>query len=322
MTTHHVYVHDRHGTEAIKDGFSWPGFLLTWIWAFDKHLWRTGAGLLVVQLGLVGAVYVGQAAEAPLWTIAAVLADLVCRALVGQFGNYWRENSMDPRGFVFEGSTQAATPAEARGRVLGVGQISDSTGSGMARFRAPAAILATVLLVAIVSALWPDREAPAPTSRRPDAEPAIAEPAARPEAAYPEQATPAPSIEPPRSLDRSLARPTPAVVPTSPASPSRPAAAAVRPTAPATSVAVNPPPRSAPTGTPAPPSSAAPAGAVGQAPAVNRSLAAKEEAWLRYFRPSANCTNPPDWDAYVECANQQMRARAAFDQKWAAGQLN
>ncbi len=187
MTTHHVYVHDRHGTEAIKEGFSWPGFLLTWIWAFDKHLWRTGAGLLVVQLGVVGVVYAGRAAEAPLWTIAAVLVDLLCRAFVGQFGNYWRENSMDSRGFVFEGTTQAATPAEARGRVLGAAQIGDSAGPGLARFRAPAAILATVVLVAIVSALWPDRDAPAPTAQRPDAEPAKAEPAARPEAAGPEQ---------------------------------------------------------------------------------------------------------------------------------------
>ena len=309
MTKHHVYIHDRHGTEAIKEGFSWPGFLLTWMWAFDKHLWRTGAGLLVVQLGVVGVVYAGRAAEAPLWTIAAVLVDLLCRAFVGQFGNYWRENSMDSRGFVFEGTTQAATPAEARGRVLGAAHIGDSAGPGLARFRAPAAILATVLLVAIVSALWPDRDAPAPAAQRPDAEPAIAEPAARPEAARPEQEASAPPVGPLRPLDRSLPRSTPAVVSRPPTSLSRPAAG-------------NPAPQSASTGTPAPPSGAAPAGAVGPVPVIDRSPAAKEAAWHRYFRPSANCSDPPDWDAYVECANQQIRARAAFDQKWAAGQLN
>lgn len=318
MTTHHVYVHDRHGNEAIKEGFSWPGFLLTWIWAFDKHLWRTGAGLLAVQLGVVGVVYAGQAAAASLWTIAAVLVDLLCRAFVGQLGNYWRENSMDSRGFVFEGSTQAATPAEARGRVLGAGQIADSAGPGLARFRAPAAILAAALLIALVAALWPDREAPAPTAQRPDAEP----PAARPEAARPEQEATAPPIGPLRPLDRGLPRSTPAVVPRPPASISRPAAATDRSTAPAAAAAGNPAPQSVSTGTPAPPSGVAPAGAVGQGPASNRSPAAKEAAWHRYFRPSANCNDPPDWDAYVECANQQIRARAAFDQKWAAGQLN
>lgn len=39
---------------------------------------------------------------------------------------------------------------------------------------------------------------------------------------------------------------------------------------------------------------------------------AKEEAWNRYFQPSAECLKT--WS--VECGNQQIRARRKFDQEY------
>lgn len=88
MTTYHVYVSARQGGEAIREGFSWPGFLLTWIWAFDKRLWKTGLGLLFMQLALIGLVYAGRVNDAPRWVIAALLVDSLSRLFVGLQGSY------------------------------------------------------------------------------------------------------------------------------------------------------------------------------------------------------------------------------------------
>ena len=45
--------------------------------------------------------------------------------------------------------------------------------------------------------------------------------------------------------------------------------------------------------------------------------AAKERAWLEYYRAPADCEQPPSWEAQVECGNHYMRAKAEFDDRWA-----
>jgi hypothetical protein len=312
MTTHHVYVHSQHGAEAIREGYSWPGFLLTWVWAFDKHLWKTGLGLLVLQLAMVGLIYAGLAANASLWVIGAVLVELLSRAFVGLSGSYWRENSMDRRGFVFEASVPAATPKEAIERALhslaatpALARQADDRGRS---WTVPAAV-AAALLVLIFGAVWSGRDEPEPVAHRPAEEPATAAPTDQQQ-----EPDPAPPTE--RRLTPSLARsqsesPTMRVLPAT----SAPATVAVpRPvTAAAAPVAQDSTAQGA-----APAATTPPAGTDSGS---ERSPAAMESAWHRYYSPPANCVNPANWDDYVECTNHKIRAREAFENKWSAGQL-
>lgn len=43
----------------------------------------------------------------------------------------------------------------------------------------------------------------------------------------------------------------------------------------------------------------------------------KELAWLTFYSAPASCEHPADWAAQVECGNQYMRAKKAFEKRWA-----
>jgi very-short-patch-repair endonuclease len=44
----------------------------------------------------------------------------------------------------------------------------------------------------------------------------------------------------------------------------------------------------------------------------------KDLAWAAFYSAPASCEHPVDWKAQVECGNQYMRAKKAFEQKWEA----
>jgi hypothetical protein len=43
----------------------------------------------------------------------------------------------------------------------------------------------------------------------------------------------------------------------------------------------------------------------------------KERAWVASYTRPASCEHPADWNAQVECGNQYMRAKQAFERQWA-----
>jgi len=47
---------------------------------------------------------------------------------------------------------------------------------------------------------------------------------------------------------------------------------------------------------------------------------AKEEAWKRYYQRPETCDRA-EGQAFVECANQHIRAKRKFEELWAAGKL-
>lgn len=61
--------------------------------------------------------------------------------------------------------------------------------------------------------------------------------------------------------------------------------------------------------------------AADQARLEQAAAAAKETAWREYYKPSAKCTDPEDWDAQVECGNAHIRAQREFEARWARGEL-
>jgi hypothetical protein len=367
MATYHVYVHERLPDEAIRDGFSWPGFVLGWFWAFRKRLYRTGVSCLVAEIVLIGGFFFAQAAHATLWALGALLAAILVRAFIGLRGTYWRENSMGWRGFQFAESVQAEDADLAIARALrvsrtstttihaatgspgaasgaGVGGMARTSGAGgpekaatisemdfeklglapasqarssesqldagngtagrtiggMARAagRKPArkvlafAAAALVLVIAGGLVIWSQvgrHELTTPPSEVPDDEGAVAADAVE---------ASAPVVD---------AGPGAGAAPAPPAS-TGPLPVTGTPAAAGSQASAN-----ATQGRPAPPTGP---------PAIrDRSPAAKAAAWDRYYRQPSNCVNPKDWDAYVECVNQRIRARDAFEQKWRSGEL-
>lgn len=226
---------------------------------------------------------------------------------------------MDRRGFAFEASVQAATAGAAIERALPGGAAATLAPQDIA-WRMPRALpglVGAALVLAILGAVWSWLREPEPVAGRPTDGPAnIAEPAV---------AGPAGEQGLASSALRGGQQPAPDIA-RSP--PERPPGWTLPPTRAPTGPEMNRPVTNAAPGgqvsaTPGDTSSgrSMPPPAGGDA-GGDRSQAAMESAWLRYFQPSANCVNPADWDTYVECTNQEIRERQAFEQKWSAGQLH
>jgi hypothetical protein len=77
---------------AVKQGWSWPAFFLTWIWAFTKSL---------VVPGIVGLLFT--------WPPALIITGIV----FGLKGNNWWEGQLIKSGYSAVGTVQARNPAEA-----------------------------------------------------------------------------------------------------------------------------------------------------------------------------------------------------------------
>jgi len=124
-----LYHHPHRGYEAVKQGFSWPGFWFTWLWAFVKGLYVTGVVLLVAVVLLR---VLAETREPGLVWLAA-LGTLVVALGVGFKGNDWRETSLVNRGYQLMDTLQAENPDVAVNRLVQMRGIQNSgnvTGEG------------------------------------------------------------------------------------------------------------------------------------------------------------------------------------------------
>jgi hypothetical protein len=53
MKTYKVFTHPSGSTQAVKQGWSWPAFLVPHIWALFKRLWGLAAGASFAFVALV-----------------------------------------------------------------------------------------------------------------------------------------------------------------------------------------------------------------------------------------------------------------------------
>ena len=103
MKTYKIFSSPIRGNEAVKIGWTWPGFLFCWIWMLVKGMWATFA---FTALGII--VLVSIVPE----PASRALAIVVC-LIVGIFGNEWRTKELSRKGYVEKTSIQARTPEEA-----------------------------------------------------------------------------------------------------------------------------------------------------------------------------------------------------------------
>jgi hypothetical protein len=111
MKQYKIYANPQGNYEAVKQGWSWPAFFFSCIWAMVKKMWGLGAGVLIAFLVLgfvIGASGAGSGGDA-LINIASIIANII----FGVNGNKWREGNLPTRGYEYKETVTAANPEGA-----------------------------------------------------------------------------------------------------------------------------------------------------------------------------------------------------------------
>jgi len=103
-----VYMNPLGSYEAVKQGWSWPGFFFGIIWALFKKMWVLAVSILgaFFILGLIS-VAVGGDLEKGIDAITSI-GSIVLSIVFGVNGNNWREKNLTSRGFDFKDTVSAA----------------------------------------------------------------------------------------------------------------------------------------------------------------------------------------------------------------------
>jgi len=106
MKQYKVFKHSTGAIEAVKQGWSWPAFLFSFIWAVAKKMWAIGIGLFILSLIFIS--MVGREAFVPINGISVVVS-----VIFGIYGNSWREKNLESRGYEMKDTVKAANPRDA-----------------------------------------------------------------------------------------------------------------------------------------------------------------------------------------------------------------
>ena len=107
MKEFNIYQHPTGKQEAVKQGWSWPGFFFGPIWALVKKLWGLGAGLLVAVIVL--SIFPSDSDLGALASLVILAIYIVC----GAKGNKWRESNLASRGYDHVDTVSASNPEGA-----------------------------------------------------------------------------------------------------------------------------------------------------------------------------------------------------------------
>jgi hypothetical protein len=100
--TYDIYEHPIGKTEAVKRGWSWPGFFFTWIWALVKKMYVFGAVGAIASIGL------GLIPESD--TAQIIFLNIIMAAFFGVVGNSARTTNLKKRGFKLIDNVAGETP--------------------------------------------------------------------------------------------------------------------------------------------------------------------------------------------------------------------
>jgi hypothetical protein len=113
MKTFDLYRHPTRGYEAVKRGFSWPGFLIGAIWALSKRMWLGGGVLLVASTFLLAAHSDAEAKGDSGAALVLLLIQIALGVTVGIMGNARWSQSLTRRGYDHLGTGDADEPDAA-----------------------------------------------------------------------------------------------------------------------------------------------------------------------------------------------------------------
>jgi hypothetical protein len=106
MKQYKIFRHPQNQIEAVKQGWSWPAFFFTFIWALFKKRWLLAIG------SLVGVTVVGIIVDAIAGKTVAGLG-MAYGCMFGYEGNKWRESNLRTRGYDDVGTVTASNPEGA-----------------------------------------------------------------------------------------------------------------------------------------------------------------------------------------------------------------
>jgi len=96
MKTFKIYRHPELGLQAVKVGFTWPGFLFGVIWMLICRLWIHAAVIFAIGVAIT-IIIPDQPQE--LGAILNFAVSMGIAYVVGMSGNQWRRDNLLKRGF-------------------------------------------------------------------------------------------------------------------------------------------------------------------------------------------------------------------------------
>lgn len=109
----------RHGLDPdrdivlIKEGFSWPAFLFSFLWGLWHRLWLASAAIFLAVAAVTAAIY---------WlrpdALSQAALSLGLGVIVGTLGNDLRRRKLTRLGFAFAGAVSGDDPDQALRRYL------------------------------------------------------------------------------------------------------------------------------------------------------------------------------------------------------------
>lgn len=103
MKQYKVYRHPDGRIEAVKDGWSWPGFFFGIFWLAYKQLWVPATITFFITVVLAG-----------VYDILVTLFGMLAGLLFGAVGNEWVAKNLEKRGFELVGTYKAYSPDHAK----------------------------------------------------------------------------------------------------------------------------------------------------------------------------------------------------------------
>jgi len=117
MKHYKIYESSLGFKEAVKQGWSWPAFFFTFIWAFVKKLHAIGGGVLagLFVMMMIGGAMVDSESEdsADTFTGLMMLAQIAVAVVFGVNGNLWREKNLISRAYKLLDTIEAPTDEAA-----------------------------------------------------------------------------------------------------------------------------------------------------------------------------------------------------------------
>jgi hypothetical protein len=113
MNDYSIYSNPQGTLEAVKQGWSWPGFFFNCIWALFKKMWLLGGSLIAIYsiLGLFIPFSISSTMSG--MEIFINISSLIISFAFGFKGNEWRETNLQSRGYDCKGFVRAQDPEGA-----------------------------------------------------------------------------------------------------------------------------------------------------------------------------------------------------------------
>lgn len=109
----------RHGLDPdrdivlVKEGFSWPALLFSFLWALRHRLWLAAAAIFLAVTTLNVAIYWLRPDE-----LSQAVLSLGLGVIIGYLGNDLRRRKLTGQGFAFAGAVSGDDPDQALRRYL------------------------------------------------------------------------------------------------------------------------------------------------------------------------------------------------------------